>query len=70
MKARGATLVQGVFDWFKQIKFPGFYLRKCIKLDIKATISLSTRLASACKSICLDTYLKILLVDFSRQPSL
>jgi len=59
MKARGcySTLVQGVFDWFKQIKCPGLYLRKYGKLDIKAKISLSTHLASTYKFISSDTYL-------------
>ena len=57
MKAKGTTLVQVVFGWFKQIKRLGFYSRKYNKLDIKAKISLSTRLASAYKSISLDTYL-------------
>ena len=60
MKARGCatlSLIQGGFGWFEQIKHPGFYSRKYSKLDIKAKMSLSTRLASACKSISLGTYL-------------
>ena len=46
MKARGATLVQGVFGWFEQIKLPGFYSREYNKLDIKAKILLSTHLTA------------------------
>ena len=47
MKARGATLAQGNFGWFEQIKCPGFYSRKYNKLDIKAKISQSTGLLPA-----------------------